>query len=99
MPLDITGTHNVIFDGELLGLARPVFQIRAETVSVTRQSAGVYWTYNIENDSFVTVESAATGLAQAFIDATGILNHRVLSGVDVDSLAKANIDYKAEPIG
>lgn len=98
MPLGIAGTHYVIFDGVLLGIDHPVFQVHASYVSVSRRSSGNYWTYDVENDSFVAVDSTATGMAQAFIDATGIRNKQVGNVVNVGSLSKENVDYKAEDI-
>lgn len=98
MPIDITGTHNVIFDGVLLGIARPVFQVHSEYVSVIRRSSNHYWTYDVENDSFVDVGASITGLTQAFIDATGIVDKKVGAFVDMDSLSKEAIGFKAEDI-
>lgn len=54
--------------------------------------------YDVENDSFVAIDSTATGMAQAFIDATGILGKQVGNVVNVGSLSKENVDYKAEDI-
>lgn len=97
MPESETEDGYVFYDGELLGVKRPIFTLFDQTgVTVLRFSD--HMLLHITDDGNFEEVIGVAGITQAFIDATGLTGRTQGSPVYITSINRDEFIYKALPM-
>lgn len=88
-----------IFTGVVNGVSNLVVNIHGRnSIGMITAGTGKYWSFSIENNDFVIIESEASGWSAGVISGAGLDGWQTYSSQIVNSLTRDDITYRVVPV-